>query len=93
MLGKIVYNAHLSIGKVLHDYRKLKAIESIEASSLGQLPKQEFIRLIDTLIDNHEIKSILLGQEVDNNIKAETNRSFLGKARRTEIIDVHAKGQ
>lgn len=56
MLGKIVYNAHLSNGKVLHDYWKLKAIESIEASSLGQLPKEEFIRLIDTLIDNHEIK-------------------------------------
>jgi hypothetical protein len=66
LFGKIVYNAHLSIGKVLNDYWKLKALESIEASSSGQLPKEEYIRLVDTLIDNQQIKNILLGQEVDN---------------------------
>ena len=68
MLGKIVYAVYLGIDKVLNDYWKLKALESIEASSLGQLPKEEFIRLVDTLIDNHEIKSILLGQDADNSI-------------------------
>ena len=67
MFGKIVYNAQLSIGKVLNDYWKLKAIESIEASSLGQLPREEFIALIETLIDNNQLKNIILGQ-VDNNI-------------------------
>ena len=66
LFGKIVYDAHLSIGKVLNDYWKLKAIESIEASSLDQLPKEEYIRLVDTLIDNHQIKNILLGNEVAN---------------------------
>ena len=69
LLGKIVYNAHLSIGKVLNDYWKLKALESIEASSLGQLPREEFIRLVNTLIDNDQLKNILLGQEVDNTIR------------------------
>ena len=67
MFGKIVYNAQLSIGKVLNDYWKLKAIESIEASSLGQLPREEFIALIETLMDNNHLKNIILGQ-VDNNI-------------------------
>ena len=66
LFGKIVYDAHLNIGKVLNDYWKLKAIESIEASSLDQLPKEEYIRLVDTLIDNHQIKNILLGNEVAN---------------------------
>jgi predicted transcriptional regulator len=32
-LGKIVYDTHLNIGKALSYYWKLKAIESIEASS------------------------------------------------------------
>ena len=67
LFGKIVYDAHMSIGKVLSDYWKLKALESIEASSSGELPKEEYARLVDTLIDNHQIKSILLGQEVGNN--------------------------
>jgi hypothetical protein len=67
MFGKIVYNAHLSIGKVLKDYWKLKAIESIEASTLGQLPREEFTALIETLIDNKQLKNIILGQQVDNN--------------------------
>jgi predicted transcriptional regulator len=67
MFGKIVYHAQLNIGKVLNDYWKLKAIESIEASSLGQLPREEFIALIETLIDNKQLKNIILGQQVDNN--------------------------
>ena len=67
MFGKIVYNAHLSIGKVLKDYWKLRAIESIEASTLGQLPSEEFTALIETLIDNKQLKDIILAQQVDNN--------------------------
>jgi hypothetical protein len=70
MFGKIVYNAQLSIGKVLNDYWKLKAIESIEASYLGQFPREEFIALIETLIDNKQLKNIILGQQVDNTIKS-----------------------
>jgi len=66
LFGKIVYDAHMSIGKVLNDYWKLKALESIEASSSGELPKEEYVRLVDTLIDNHQIKNILLGQEGGN---------------------------
>jgi predicted transcriptional regulator len=66
LFGKIVYEAHMSIGKVLNEYWKLKALESIEASSSGELPMEEYIRLVDTLIDNHQIKNILLGPEVAN---------------------------
>ena len=69
LLGKIVYNAHLNIGRALNNYWKLKALDSIQTSSIGQLPKEEFIRLADTLIDNHHIKNILFGPEVNNTIK------------------------
>jgi predicted transcriptional regulator len=69
LLGKIVYDAHLNIGRALNNYWKLKALDSILASSIGQLPKEEFIRLADTLIDNHQIKNIILGPDVDSTIK------------------------
>ena len=61
LVGKIVYDAHLNIGKALSYYWKLKAIESIEMSSPGtRLPKEELTQLIDDLIDNHFIKDFLI---------------------------------
>ncbi len=58
LLGKIVYDAHLIIGKALNYYWKLNAIESILASSNG-LPKEEVLKLVDALIDNHQIKEVI----------------------------------
>jgi hypothetical protein len=60
LLGKIVYDAYLGIGKALNYYWKLKAIESIQASAGDSLPREEVVKLIHTLIDNHQIKDILL---------------------------------
>jgi predicted transcriptional regulator len=65
LLGKIVYDAHLNIGRSLNNYWKLKALDSIQASAIGQLPEEEFIRLADTLLDNHQIKNVLFGANVD----------------------------
>ena len=59
LLGKVVYDSQMTIGKTLSYYWKLKAIESIETSS-AVLPDAELAQLIDTLIDNHLIKSILM---------------------------------
>jgi hypothetical protein len=61
LIGKIVYDAHLNIGRALSYYWKLKAIESIEMSSPGtRLAKEELTQLIDALIDNHFIKDFLI---------------------------------
>jgi predicted transcriptional regulator len=63
LVGKIVYDAHLKIGKALSYYWKLKAIESIEMSSSlpgAGLPKEELTQLINALIDNHFIKDLLI---------------------------------
>jgi hypothetical protein len=64
LLGKIVYSTHLTINQTLNYYWKLKAIESIqEASTSGtgvRLGEKELSKLIDILIDNHQIKDILI---------------------------------
>ena len=60
LLGKVVYDSHMTIGKALTYYWKLRAIDSIEMSSGVRLPKEELTQLIDALIDNHFIKDILI---------------------------------
>ena len=60
LLGKVVYDTQMTIGKALTYYWKLKAIESIEMSSNVRLPKGELTQLINTLIDNYSIKDILV---------------------------------
>jgi len=61
LVGKIVYNAQINIGKALSYYWKLKAIEWIEMSSPGaRITNEELKQLIDALIDNHFIKDFLI---------------------------------
>ena len=62
LLGKVVYDCQLTIGKALTCHWKLKAIESIEmsASVKSGIPEGELAKLIDTLIDNRQIKDILM---------------------------------
>jgi predicted transcriptional regulator len=63
LLGKIVHDTHMTINQALNYYWKLKAIESIHPSTSGtegRLAKEELLKLIDTLIDNHQIKDILV---------------------------------
>ena len=59
VLGRVVYEAHMTIGKALMYYWKLKAIESIEMSPSIKLPKDDLAKLVDTLIDNQQIKDIV----------------------------------
>jgi hypothetical protein len=63
LLGKIIYDTQTMIGKTLSYYWKLKAIEAIEmyaASDSSGLPKEELAQLVDILIDNHNVKDILM---------------------------------
>jgi hypothetical protein len=84
LLGKIVYDTHLTINQALNYYWKLKAIESILLSSSssrteGGLTKEELSKLIDTLIDNRQIKDILVKKihilEDESTISIATSKS------------------
>jgi hypothetical protein len=60
MLGHVVYDSQLIIGKTLAYYWKLKVIESVEMSTHSGLPNEDTTQLINALIDNHRIKDILI---------------------------------
>ena len=75
LLGKVVYDSQMIIGKTLVYYWKLKAIESIEMSSPGtRLPKEELKQLIDALIDNHFIKDFLTKESLFYNLEEDQRR-------------------
>jgi len=66
--GKVVYEAHVLIGKAVQQIPKLKAIDSIESA---EFPNSELIKVIDTLITNYNIKQILINQQRYNNLENE----------------------
>ena len=76
ILGKIVYESQTIIGKTLSYYWKLKAIESIEMSASGSSgpPSEETAQLINALINNRQIKNILMKSiavpSIENDSKA-----------------------
>jgi predicted transcriptional regulator len=57
LFGRIVFDAHTTISQALNYYSKLKSIESIADK---KLPPAELLKIIDILIDNHQIKDMLL---------------------------------
>jgi hypothetical protein len=69
--GLILYHAQEIIGKALNQYWKLKAIDSINVTCNGELPQDQFNRIIDTLITDQEIKDILLQHIKEKSPKSE----------------------
>jgi hypothetical protein len=59
-LGKIVYNAHVVIGTAVGYYWKMKAIESIQMEGGREFAREDMQNLIQSLIDNHQVREILL---------------------------------
>lgn len=58
--GKVVYQAQTMIENTLKDYWKLKAIDSLDSSTSMELPQEERNKILNTLIDNQQVKQILL---------------------------------
>src|ERR687891_2514741 len=56
--GKVVYDSEKSIENAFNIYWKLKALDSIGISN--ELPKEEYSKIVEALIDNYEIKDILM---------------------------------
>jgi hypothetical protein len=57
--GKVVYDAQVTIENAVNNYWKLKAVDSIIEIS-DEAPKEEFNKIVDILIDNHQIKDSLI---------------------------------
>ncbi|MBV9176869.1 MAG: hypothetical protein JO297_07505 [Nitrososphaeraceae archaeon] len=57
--GKVVHNYHTIIESAINNYGALKAIDSLESSN--NLSQEEYINVVNTLIDNNKIKNIILG--------------------------------
>jgi hypothetical protein len=62
LLGNVIHDAQIIIGKALIYYWNLKAIESIKisASVTSGLIKGERLKSINAFKDNHQIKDILM---------------------------------
>jgi hypothetical protein len=58
MLGRVIYDSLITIGKALDHYWILKAIESFRASSASD-SKEQLSKLIDVLIVDNQIKKAL----------------------------------
>jgi hypothetical protein len=58
--GKVIYSKVINIETAIEYYWKLKAIDSIMMSANSELPPQEHPKIIDTLIDDHKIKDVLI---------------------------------
>lgn len=56
--GKIVHDSQITIEKAINNYWKLKAIDSLEMSN--ELPKEEQRKLMESLLDNEELREILI---------------------------------
>jgi hypothetical protein len=59
--GKVVYDSEKSIENAHNIFWKLKAIDSIGISN--ELPKEEYSKIVEALIDNYEIKDILIKRD------------------------------
>src|SRR5918994_2142452 len=68
MLGKVVYESQMIIGKTLAYYWKLKAIESLDISTTSGPLSEEMTQLINALIDNHQIKDILMKLPLNSSV-------------------------
>ena len=55
--GRIVYESKVTLETALSNYWKLKAIDSVEISN--ELPKEEQQKLIETLLDNEDLREII----------------------------------
>ena len=72
LFGKIVFSILVKIESAIKYYWKLKALDSIVMSVNAQLPAEEYRRIVDNLIDNNDIKNLI----VSNNNNYEPRLSY-----------------
>jgi hypothetical protein len=66
--GKVVYKAQTLVGQGISNYWKLKAIDSLEFNS-PVIVREEFLKIMNLIIDNQELREILVLISKDGNNK------------------------
>ena len=76
-LGKVIYHFIIKFEDALDNYWKLKAIESLEMSASGPCipPNEEITQMINALIDNQQIKDILMKSISNTSVESGSKRS------------------
>ena len=60
--GTVIYDAQRLLGNAVKNYWKLKAIDSLGGATNDSIPEEERNKIIDKMINNREIKEILLSK-------------------------------
>jgi predicted transcriptional regulator len=87
--GRVISSAYMNfesqVENALKIYWKLKAIDSLEVFS-----KEEFNKIISTLIDNQEIRDVLMKEELKLSIEQVSNNS---RRIRDTLVAVNTKSR
>ena len=67
-LGKIIFSMILKMETAIEYYWKLKAIDSILLSANTAVPEQESHKILDMLIDDHQIKDLFIANNNSNKL-------------------------
>jgi hypothetical protein len=85
--GKVIYNLQEKLNIATEYYWKLKALDLIlmygSSKADAKLAQEEQIRLVDSIIDNREIKDIILGTSTAAAATSTTNTSIITKERQS----------
>jgi hypothetical protein len=57
-MGKIIYELQNVVGIAVNNYWKLKAIDTLRIQD--KLPEDQIAKLIDTLVENQDLRDIIL---------------------------------
>jgi predicted transcriptional regulator len=74
--GRVVHESEKSIENAFNIYWKLKAVDSIGFSN--DIPKEEYSKIVDALIDSYKIKDILTNRDKAKQETAERTSKSTG---------------
>ena len=60
--GTVIYDAQRLLGNAVKNYWKLKALDSLGGTENDSIPEDERNKIIDQMINNRQIKEILLSK-------------------------------
>ena len=60
--GTVIYDAQRLLGNAVKNYWKLKALDSLGGADNDSMPEDERNKIIDQMINNRQIKEILLSK-------------------------------